>query len=70
MSLLQCGRSCLHAIAMYVYPVLSRPDLSGVGGTAGCVPITGWSLLCLSPPSILGLLPFRRPELGVYWLAL
>jgi hypothetical protein len=53
-------------IAMYVYPVLSRPDLSGVGGTAGCVPLTDWSLLCLSPPSILGLLPFRRPELGVY----
>jgi hypothetical protein len=25
-----------------------------------------WSLLCLSPPSILGLLPFRRPELEVY----
>jgi hypothetical protein len=59
MSLLQCGSrrglACMPLIAMYVYHVLSRPDLSGVGGTAGCVPITGWSLLCLSPPSILGL---------------
>jgi hypothetical protein len=54
-----------------MYVVHSRPDLSGVGGTVGCVPITGWSLLCLFPPSILGLLPFRRHELGVYcmWCA-
>jgi hypothetical protein len=48
------------------FAVLSRPGFTRCWCTAGCVPITGWSLLCLSPPSILGLLPFRRPELGVY----